>query len=101
MPRPLNFHQEWIDPILSGRKRITVRRAGSGYRRGDHVKAMRRNHPSFADLKIDRVESVRLDELTGRHARLDGHRDVESLRNAVAGLYPGEDEFDVISFRLA
>lgn len=101
MPRPLNFHQHWIDPILDGSKRVTVRRAGSGYRRGDVVKAMRRNHPAFAELCIERVQTVRLDDLTRRQAKLDGHANLEELRSAVTRLYPDADEFDVISFRVA
>ena len=101
MPKPLNFHQQWIDPILSGSKRLTVRKAGSGYRRGDVVKAMRRNHPAFAELSIERVQTVRLDQLSSRHAKLDGHRSVEELKAAVERLYPGVDELDVISFRVA
>ena len=101
MPKPLNFHRQWIDPILGGSKRLTVRRAGSGYRRGDVVKAMRRNHPAFAELQIERVQTVKLDELTARQARLDGHAGLDELRAAVVRLYPGEEEFDVISFRVA
>jgi uncharacterized protein YqfB (UPF0267 family) len=101
MPKPLNFHQQWIEPIVSGSKRVTVRRAGSGYRPGDVVKAMRRNHPAFADLRIERVQTVRLEELTGRHAKLDGHATLDELRSAVAKLYPGEEKFDLISFRVA
>lgn len=101
MPKPLNFHQQWIDPILAGSKRVTIRRAGSGYRRGDVVKATRRNHPAFAELCIERVQTLRLDGLTARHAKLDGHGSVDELKSAVARLYPGADEFDVISFRLA
>lgn len=101
MRKPLNFSQEWIQPILTGRKRLTIRRAGSGYQPGDVVKAMRRNHPAFAELRIERVRSASLDMLTPRQARLDGHRDLESLRSALERLYPGEQEFDVISFRLA
>jgi len=101
MAKPLNFHQQWIDPILSGGKRVTVRRAGTGYQRGDVVKAMRRNHPAFAELLIERVQTVRLEELTGRHAKLDGQPNVHDLRSALAKLYPGEEEFDVVSFRVA
>lgn len=100
MPKPLNFSEPWIEPILSGSKRVTVRRAGSGYRRGDLVKAMRRNHPAFAELQIERVQSVHLDALTQRHAKLDGHPDMQALKAAVQRLYPGEQEFDVISFRV-
>jgi|SRR5579872_7494261 len=101
MPKPLNFHPEWIDPILAGSKRLTVRRTGSGYRRGDVVKGMRRNHPAFADLRIERVQTLKLEELSNRHAKLDGHANADELRAAVARLYPGEEEFDVISFSLA
>ncbi len=101
MPKPLNFHQQWVEPILAGSKRLTVRRAGSGYRRGDLVKAMRRNHPAFAELRIERVQTVRLDSLTSRQAKLDGHPDLAGLRSAIGRLYPGEEEFDVISFRVA
>lgn len=101
MPKPLNFHSQWIDPILAGSKRVTVRRAGSGYRRGDLVKGMRRNHPAFAELRIERVQTVRLEDLSNRHARLDGHASADELRAAMARLYPGAEEFDVISFSVA
>ena len=101
MPKPLNFHQQWIDPILAGSKRVTVRKAGSGYKRGDVVKAMRRNHPAFAELRIDRVQTVRLDDLSARQAKLDGHPDLDGLRSAITRLYPGQEEFDVITFRVA
>jgi hypothetical protein len=101
MPRPLNFHQQWIDPILAGSKRVTVRKGGSGYRRGDVVKAMRRNHPAFAQLCIERVQTVRLEDLTARQAKLDGHANVDELKSAVTRLYPGVAEFDIISFRVA
>ena len=101
MPKPLNFSPEWIEPILSGSKRLTVRRAGSGYRSGDVVKAMRRNHPAFASLTVDKVKTARLDQLTPAQARLDGRRSVGDLREALGRLYPEEEQFDVIWFRLA
>ena len=101
MAKPLNFSQQWIEPILAGRKRVTIRRAGSGYKRGDVVKAMRRNHPAFASLEVERVKAARLDELTAAQARLDGHSGVDDLRAALQRLYPTEEEFDVIWFRVA
>jgi hypothetical protein len=101
MPKPLNFSEQWIDAILSGSKRVTVRRAGSGYKRGDTVKAMRRNHPAFATLAIEKVKPARLEELTASDARLDGHASVDDLRLALSRLYPSEEEFEVIWFRVA
>ena len=101
MPRPLNFSQEWIEPILAGRKRLTVRRAGSGYRKGDVVKAMRRNHPAFATLAVERVKATQLADLTVTQARLDGHGSLADLRAALGRLYPNEETFDVIWFRVA
>lgn len=101
MPRPLNFSGQWIEPILSGRKRLTVRRAGSGYRRGDLVKAMRRNHPAFATLAVEKVKPVRLGDLTTAQAKLDGHPGLAELQAALGRLYPDEEEFEVIWFRIA
>ena len=101
MPKPLNFSEQWIEPILSGSKRVTVRRAGSGYKRGDLVKAMRRNHPAFATLAIEKIKPARLGELTAGQAKLDGHPSVQGLRDALGKLYPSEEEFEVIWFRVA
>lgn len=101
MPKPLNFSQEWIEPILAGSKRVTVRRAGSGYRKGDVVKAMRRNHPAFATLAVEKVRAIQLGDLTSAQARLDGHESLEGLRAALGRLYPNEEAFDVIWFRVA
>ena|SRR5579871_5033713 len=101
MPKPLNFSEQWIEPILSGSKRLTVRRAGAGYKPGDSVKAMRRNHPAFATLAIEKVKPARVEELTPAQARLDGHASLDELRQALGRLYPGEEEFDVIWFRVA
>lgn len=100
MPKPLNFSEPWIEPILAGSKRLTVRRAGCGYKPGDSLKAMRRNHPAFATLEIEKVQPTRLDQLTAAQARLDGHATLDELRQALGRLYPGEEEFDVIWFHV-
>ncbi|HEX6488012.1 MAG TPA: ASCH domain-containing protein [Candidatus Dormibacteraeota bacterium] len=100
MPKPLHFRQQSVDPILNGAQKVTVRRAGSGYRRGDVVKAVRRNQPAFAELHIERVQNVGLDDLTSRHARHEGQPDLDSLRASMKRLFPGEEEFEVITFRL-
>ncbi len=101
MPRPLNFSERWIEPILGGSKRLTVRRGGSGYSAGDEVKAMRRNHPAFATLTIEKVKRSRMEGITAAEAKLDGHANLQELRDALRRLYPGEEEFDVIWFRVA
>src|SRR5579884_3898379 len=98
MPKPLNFSPEFIDPILAGTKRATLRRPPSGYHPGDLVKAMRRNHPAFAELRIESVETLRADDLDEGVARLEGHGDVEGLRKSLERFYPGLTEFDLVCF---
>lgn len=97
MSRALNFRSESVDSILSGAQRHTVRPAGD-YRRGDVVKAMVRRRPAFAELRIDRLQRRRLDELTDRHAAQDGQPSAEVLRGRLSKLYPGQEDFDVIAF---
>ena len=97
----LNFRDRSVQPIREGAQRLTIRPAGGPYRRGDVVKAMVRRRPAFADLRIESVRRAHLDELKARHAAQDQHADLASLQRELRKLYPGQDEFEVISFRLA
>ena len=69
MPQPLHFKPTSVEPILDGAERLTIRRSGSGYSPGDRVKAVVRPRPAFAELKIVKVETLDLDELTRTHLR--------------------------------
>ena len=98
MPKPLHFKPTSVEAILRGVERLTIRRADSGYSRGDRVKAVVRPNPAFAELEIVKVETIELEDLTRAHLRRSGLKEMEALRDSARRVYPDENEFDVISF---
>jgi uncharacterized protein YqfB (UPF0267 family) len=67
--RALWFRREYVAPILSGAKQITVRRASSRLpAAGDLIGASIGPRPPFAALRILRVEPITLDQLDPGHA---------------------------------
>lgn len=89
MPSPLSFKARYIEPILQGRKRYTMR-ARTRLKVGDEVAATcRYDRPPFARLRITAIREVRLGDLTEADARADGYTDLAARRDEWNRLHPG------------
>lgn len=100
--RMIGFQGRYIDPILTGRKTMTLRRAGArGLPRDGETVNLRCRYdlPPFAQAVVDSVSPITVDDLTDADAHMDGHVDLASLRAAVADLY-GDADLVCVRFTL-
>lgn len=98
----LNFDPEFIQKILSGTKRTTVRRGIKSYPVGKVVE-LTANESSFALAKIKKVVVKRLSEISEEEAKLDGFESREELIKKLREIY-GEisdrEFFTVVHFEV-
>lgn len=83
------FKREYVEPILRGEKRDTIR-ASTTLRTGDQASASVGPRPPFARLHVTKVERIALAEI-----------DDLDHRAAVRSLYPGRRRLVRIHFRIA
>jgi hypothetical protein len=96
----LSFTKNYIDPILAGAKRVTVRRPHNHLpHAGDEITLHNGPRPAFARARCLAVRPFALDDCD-RLYDLDGHESPERMRAAIAELYGDDAELVVIVFRL-
>ena len=94
-PNDITFFQRFQDDILAGRKTITIRNAAeSHFKTGDVLRVGR----YFCTISVVATSTVTLDTLTERHAEQE-NMTLAQLRQVIAEIYPGEDQFYVIEFK--
>jgi hypothetical protein len=94
----LRFKKAYIEPIIRGDKRSTLRARKPSFAVGDTFLADCRGEGIFAKLRCTAVEFVDAESFTDEMAHDDGFQTVEELRSVLARLYPGERWFWRISF---
>ena len=98
----LSFKKVYIEPILDGSKRQTIRKASSGMVVGDVVASTCSwTQPPFAFAEVTKVQLVRIEDLTPEHAWADGFDSLEELHEVLSELYPTLLEVEVVSFSAA
>ena len=99
-PNDITFFQRFQDDILAGRKTITIRDAAeSHFKTGDVLRVGRYEDDGyFCTISVVATSTVTLDTLTERHAEQE-NMTLAQLRQVIAEIYPGEDQFYVIEFK--
>ena len=97
----ITFYQHVVADILTGRKTITIRdKSESHFKAGDILRVGRfEDNQYFCTIEVLSVSPIRLDELTEQHAKQE-NMGLEELKEVIRGIYPNEDKFFVIKFKL-
>ncbi|MFP3265812.1 MAG: ASCH domain-containing protein [Acidilobus sp.] len=97
----LTFKRKYLNLILSGRKRSTIR-LGSFQVRGKYLKVVSSGRP-VAVVQVDRVIHKKVKELTDEDARLDGFKGLPELFRELRSIYGDfllDDDVTIITFTL-
>ena len=94
-PNDITFYQRFEADILAGRKTITIRdKSESHFKAGDILRVGRfEDDQYFCSIEVLSVSPITLDELK-ENMRL------AELKEVIRGIYPGEEKFFIISFKL-
>jgi len=87
MPRPLMFSMKYLEELLNGSKRATVRAGNVKYRPGDIV-LVHCGGLVLGRARITRVERKELIDLSEEDARKDGFSSLQELLKALKQHYP-------------
>jgi len=95
----ITFFQRFQDDILAGRKTITIRDAAeSHFKVGDILRVGRyEDNGYFCTIRVVATSTVTLETLTALHAQQE-NMTLTQLRDVIAEIYPGEQQFYVIEF---
>lgn len=97
----ITFFQRFREDILAGRKTITIRDAGeSHFKTGDVLRVGRfEDDGYFCTVEVTATSEVTLDSLSDEHARQE-NMTLPQLKSVIGEIYPGQQQFYVIAFRL-
>ncbi|HDS1235218.1 N(4)-acetylcytidine aminohydrolase [Pluralibacter gergoviae] len=97
----ITFFQRFQEDILTGRKTITIRDAGeSHFKTGDVLRVGRfEDDGYFCTVEVTATSEVTLDSLSDEHARQE-NMTLPQLKSVIGEIYPGQQQFYVIAFRL-
>ena len=100
-PNDITFFQRFQDDILSGRKTITIRNsAESHFKVGDVLRVGRYEDDGyFCTISVVATSTVTLATLSERHAQQE-NMTLAQLRQVITEIYPDEEQFYVIEFKL-
>lgn len=100
-PNDITFFQRFQDDILSGRKTITIRNAAeSHFKVGDVLRVGRYEDDGyFCTISVVATSTVTLATLSERHAQQE-NMTLAQLRQVITEIYPNEEQFYVIEFKL-
>lgn len=100
--RAINFDAKFVDQIIDGRKRTTVRKGIKVFRRGEVVE-LTSDGKTFGRAKIVKVLVKRVSELSDGDAELDGFPSKDELLRELERIYGdvrGEDLISIIHFEV-
>ena len=97
----ITFYQRFEADILAGRKTITIRdKSESHFKAGDILRVGRfENDQYFCTIEVLSVSPIILDELTEQHAKQE-NMSLAELKEVIRGIYPSEDKFYIIHFKI-
>ncbi len=97
----ITFYQRFEADILAGRKTITIRdKSESHFKAGDILRVGRfEDDQYFCTIEVLSVSPIILDELTEQHAKQE-NMSLAELKEVIRGIYPSEDKFYIIHFKI-
>ena len=97
----ITFYQRFEADILAGRKTITIRdKSESHFKAGDILRVGRfEDNQYFFTIEVLSVSSITLDELTEQHAAQE-NMSLAELKEVIKAIYPSEDKFVLINFKI-
>ena len=97
----ITFYQRFEADILAGRKTITIRdKSESHFKTGDILRVGRfEDNQYFCTIEVLNVSPITLDELTEQHATQE-NMSLAELKEVIRGIYPSEDKFYIIHFKI-
>ena len=97
----ITFYQRFEADILAGRKTITIRdKSESHFKAGDILRVGRfEDNQYFCTIKVLSVSPMTLDALTEQHAKQE-NMGLEDLKEVIRAIYPNEDKFVLINFKI-
>lgn len=97
----ITFYQRFEADILAGRKTITIRdKSESHFKAGDILRVGRfEDDQYFCTIEVLGVSPITLDELTEQHAKQE-NMGLDELKEVIKGIYPSEDKFVLINFKI-
>ncbi|MCL5499782.1 N(4)-acetylcytidine aminohydrolase [Escherichia coli] len=100
-PNDITFFQRFQDDILAGRKTITIRNESeSHFRVGDILRVGRyEDDVYFCTIEVIGTSATTLDGLTEEHAQQE-NMSLAELKAVIAAIYPGQNQFYVIDFKV-
>ena len=97
----ITFYQRFEADILAGRKAITIRdKSESHFKVGDILRVGRfENNQYFCTIEVLSVSPITFDELTEQHAAQE-NMSLAELKEVIRGIYPSENKFYIIHFKI-
>lgn len=97
----ITFYQRFEADILAGRKTITIRdKSESHFKSGDILRVGRfEDNQYFCTIELLSVSLIMLDNLTEQHAAQE-NMSLAELKEVIRGIYPSEDKFYIIHFKI-
>ena len=97
----ITFYQRFEADILAGRKTITIRdKSESHFKVGDILRVGRfEDNQYFCTIEVLSVSPITLDNLTEQHAKQE-NMGLDELKEVIKGIYPSEDKFVLINFKI-
>lgn len=98
----VSFFKKLAPMILSGKKTGTIRLITEcSYSPGEIVRAVAHEDGNFnCNLEILGIEKVSLKTLNRSHALAEGFFFIFSLKRVIREIYPAEEDFGFISFKV-
>ena len=97
----ITFYQRFEADILVGHKTITIRdKSESHFKAGDILRVGRfEDNQYFCTIEVLSVLPITLDELTEQHA-IQENMSLAELKEVIRGIYPSENKFYIIHFKI-
>ena len=97
----ITFYQRFETDILAGRKTITIRdKSESHFKAGDILRVGRfEDNQYFCTIEVLSVSPITLDALTEQHAKQE-NMSLSELKEVIRGIYPSENKFYIIHFKI-
>ena len=97
----ITFYQRFEADILAGCKTITIRdKSESHFKAGDILRVGRfEDNQYFCTIEVLSVLPITLDELTEQHA-IQENMSLAELKEVIRGIYPSENKFYIIHFKI-
>lgn len=97
----ITFFTRFEQDIVAGRKTITIRDKSESYFQPNQILAVYTNETDrfFANIKVLSVTPIHFDDLSEQHAQQE-NMTLSELRQVIKDIYPQDEQFWVIEFKL-